>query len=76
MVSISDVCEQISVIFPDIIINPDDELDAVGIDSMTMVRLILQLESAFDIVLSDSLLGPETFRTPRSITKALNMCAD
>ncbi|CAI0877894.1 acyl carrier protein [Serratia fonticola] len=76
MINVNEVCEQISAFVPGVAVNPYDELDQVGIDSMTLVRLILQLESTFDIIIADTLLGPETFKTPHSITDALNMCLD
>ncbi|WP_434526993.1 phosphopantetheine-binding protein [Photorhabdus asymbiotica] len=73
MITVEEVCAQISMIVPDVTVNPDDKLDESGIDSMTLVRLVLQLENEFDIMIPDALLGPETFKTPRSITNALNM---
>ncbi|MGJ3288857.1 phosphopantetheine-binding protein [Klebsiella michiganensis] len=76
MIEVNEVCEQIADFVPGIVVNPYDELDQIGIDSMTLVRLILQLESKFDVVIADALLGPETFKTASSITSALNMCLD
>ncbi|MDE1487087.1 hypothetical protein KKI90_11535 [Xenorhabdus bovienii] len=72
MITVEEVCAQISAIAHGVTVNPDDKLDESGIDSMTLVRLILQLEGEFDVILPDALLGPETFETPRSITNALN----
>ncbi|CAQ82718.1 MULTISPECIES: phosphopantetheine-binding protein [Photorhabdus] len=61
MITVEEVCAQISMIVPDVTVNPDDKLDESGIDSMTLVRLVLQLENEFDIMIPDALLGPETF---------------
>ncbi|MBD2810835.1 hypothetical protein ID853_08070 [Xenorhabdus sp. Vera] len=72
MITVEEVCAQISEIAHGVTINPDGKLDESGIDSMTLVRLILQLEGEFDVIFPDELLGPETFETPRSITNALN----
>lgn len=76
MINVNEVCEQISMFVPDITVQPDDKLDESGIDSMTLVRLVLQLESFFDVMISDALLDTETFRTPRNITNALNISKD
>ncbi|OKB64686.1 hypothetical protein BHU62_21345 [Serratia marcescens] len=76
MIDVKEVCEQISILVPDITVQPDDKLDESGIDSMTLVRLVLQLESFFDVVIPDALLGAETFKTPRNITEALNSSKD
>ncbi|MCT8354381.1 MULTISPECIES: phosphopantetheine-binding protein [Photorhabdus] len=73
MITVEEVCAQISAIAHGVTVNPDGRLDESGIDSMTLVRLILQLEDEFDVILPDTLLGPETFETPRSITNALNL---
>jgi acyl carrier protein len=45
----------------------DDELIAVGLDSMRTIDLLLEIESEFGVQLADEMLTPETFRTPSAL---------
>lgn len=44
-------------------LRPDDELRTLGVDSLGMMELVLDLESAHGVVFSDDVLVPETFVT-------------
>jgi acyl carrier protein len=49
----------------------DSNLQALGLDSMTAIELLLDLEQTFGIVLPDELLTAETFQTPGSLEVAV-----
>lgn len=49
----------------------DSSLQALGLDSMTAIELLLDLERTFGIVLPDALLTAETFRTPATLEVAV-----
>ena len=49
----------------------DRELRDLGVDSMTVVTLIFELESAFGINFDDAMLSNEVFQTPASIERAV-----
>ncbi len=46
---------------------PDENLSAVGLDSMGSVELLLQLESTYAVEVPDELLLPSTFATPAGL---------
>lgn len=50
----------------------DKELDALGLDSMRAINLLLDLEDSFDISFSGELLTEETFRTAVTLSKAIS----
>ncbi|WP_250405127.1 acyl carrier protein [Streptomyces cellostaticus] len=52
---------------PDVLIDPDQELRNLGLDSMKTVELLLGLESAYGAILFDDELDPRVFSTPRSL---------
>jgi acyl carrier protein len=49
----------------------DSSLEALGLDSMTAIELLLDLEGTFGIVLPDALLTAETFHTPATLEGAV-----
>lgn len=49
----------------------DRELRDLGVDSMTIVTLIFELESAFGINIADEMLTHEVFQTPATIEAAV-----
>lgn len=49
----------------------DASLQALGLDSMTAIDLLLDLEQTFGVVLPDSMLTAETFRTPATLEAAV-----
>ena len=49
----------------------NSSLQALGLDSMTAIELLLDLERAFGIILPDVLLTAETFRTPETLEVAV-----
>jgi acyl carrier protein len=54
---------------------PDDDLRALGLTSMAMVKLMLAAEAAFDISIPDADLQPENFRSVRAIEALVNRLA-
>lgn len=58
-------------------LGPDQQLDMksnlpqLGLDSMSAINLLLDLEQTFNVVIPDELLVAETFRTPTSLTEML-----
>ena len=46
-------------------------LEALGLDSMTAIELLLDLEQTFGVLLPDALLTAETFRTPATLEVAV-----
>jgi len=49
----------------------ETELPALGLDSMSALTLLLELEELFDIRFPDSLLNAATFRSVRSLEHAI-----
>lgn len=49
----------------------DEELEVLGLDSMSAIDLLLALEEAFEIVFPDEMLTPEVFQTGRSLENAV-----
>ena len=49
----------------------DSSLEALGLDSMTAIELLLDLEQTFGVILPDALLTAETFRTPATLELAV-----
>ena len=49
----------------------DSSLEALGLDSMTAIELLLDLEQTFGVLLPDALLTAETFRTPATLEVAV-----
>lgn len=53
-------------------LNADDELGALGLDSMGVVRLLVDLEDAYGVELPDELLNETTFATVGSLWHTLS----
>jgi acyl carrier protein len=51
----------------------ETELSALGLDSMSALTLLLELEGKFDISFPDSLLNATTFRSARSLENVIQM---
>lgn len=49
------------------VVSPDCDLVAFGLDSLTTVELLINLENAFNIELPDGSLSPEIFATPSNL---------
>ena len=49
----------------------ESSLEALGLDSMTAIELLLDLEQTFGVILPDALLTAETFRTPATLELAV-----
>ena len=52
-------------------IDPDLALASLGVDSLDIIELIVQLESKFDVEIPVDQVTPETFSTPASIWRLL-----
>ncbi|MEN3610644.1 acyl carrier protein [Plantactinospora sp. ZYX-F-223] len=52
-------------------LDPDHGLAELGVDSLEVVELIVNLEAEFDIELPPELLQPEVFATPGTIWHAV-----
>lgn len=50
----------------------DSEMQTMGLDSMSAVSLIFELEAAFDITFTDEFLTYEVFRAPATIESAVH----
>lgn len=53
-------------------LSPDDELKALGLDSMKSVDLVFDLEDVLGVMLPDEAMTATTFRTPANLWAALN----
>jgi acyl carrier protein len=53
-------------------INPEMSLESLGVDSIGMIELILQIETEFDLEIPAEQITPETFATPASIWRLLS----
>ena len=51
--------------------DPNAELRELGLDSMTAISLLLDLEKAFEITFPDEMLEAETFRTAETLAAAV-----
>ncbi len=57
---------------PDQPLEMDSDLPKLGLDSMSAINLLLDLEQSFDVVFPDELLVAETFRTPAALATAID----
>jgi len=48
-----------------------DELRKIGVDSMSVLNIIFDLENTFEVNIPDSMLTEEVFRTPETIETAI-----
>jgi acyl carrier protein len=60
----------------DVPLVPDDELAAFGLDSLTTVTLLVNLESEFDVSFPDETLTAATFATAANLWTVLQSLAD
>ena len=51
----------------------ETELPALGLDSMSALTLLLELEEIFDISFPDALLNAATFRSTESLANVIQM---
>lgn len=52
-------------------LQPDSSLRNLGVDSFSMVELVLFIERRFGLVIPDHLMIPETFESLRSLAKTV-----
>ncbi|MBB5960592.1 acyl carrier protein [Saccharothrix tamanrassetensis] len=50
---------------------PDLDLEDAGIDSVTVIGLMVELETRFSFTFPDELLTNDTFATPENLWKAI-----
>ncbi|MCA9940881.1 MAG: hypothetical protein KC418_19720 [Anaerolineales bacterium] len=50
----------------------EEKLNRMGLDSLSAINLLLDLEDGFDIVFPDALLNGETFRTALTLGDAID----
>ena len=48
-------------------LEPDSRLADLGVDSISLLQLIVQLEQAFDLSIPDEAFSPETFESVESL---------
>ncbi|MEF2246378.1 phosphopantetheine-binding protein [Paenibacillus sp. IITD108] len=51
--------------------NDDQDLRLIGLDSLKMIRLIVEIEEIYDITIPDELLTSETFSTKKKILNVI-----
>lgn len=49
----------------------DTELKDLGLDSFSIVEIVLFIERRFEVLIPDHLMVPETFKTTRSIAQTV-----
>ncbi|MCC2321242.1 phosphopantetheine-binding protein [Cellulomonas xiejunii] len=54
----------IGLVGPDGVLQHDTDLAALGIDSLTVVRLMVTIEDTFEVTIPDDLIGFEIFSSP------------
>ena len=52
-------------------IDPDLSLGLLGVDSLDIIELVVQIEGKFDVEIPPDRVTPETFSTPASIWRLL-----
>jgi len=52
-------------------IDPDLSLASLGVDSLDIIELVVQIEDTFDVEIPPDRVTPETFSTPASIWRLL-----
>lgn len=52
-------------------INPDMSLASLGVDSLGIIELVVEIEDEFDLEIPPDQITPETFATPTSIWQLL-----
>jgi acyl carrier protein len=52
-------------------IDPDLPIASLGVDSLDIIELVVQLESKFDVEIPIDQVTPETFATPGTIWRLL-----
>ena len=52
-------------------IDPDLSLASLGVDSLDIIELVVQIEGKFDVEIPPYRVTPETFSTPASIWRLL-----
>lgn len=54
-----------------VVVMGDTDLTAIGVDSLVLVMLIMELEDSFGVTFPSDTLESDTFRTPLAITNAV-----
>jgi len=69
----AEVCRVIESVASTGPLEPHDVLVEHGVDSMTLVNVILTVETAFHTSIPDAMLTLDAFKTPRSITETIRI---
>lgn len=65
------IASQVKAAEPDADAVLEHPFDELGVDSLAMVNLIVELENALGITMPDEILTPEAFASPGTLWKAL-----
>lgn len=57
-------------------IPPDDPLTDLGLDSLTTIELVLDLEEEYRVMFPDDLLGPDLFRAAINLQEAVERLSE
>lgn len=63
--------EHLSGLAPETPLRADDDLRGLGLDSMAMVQVLLDVEQAYQVMLPDDALSSSTFSTPQTLWNAV-----
>jgi acyl carrier protein len=56
---------------PDIVIEPEAPLSALGIDSFALLSMIVEIEGTFEVDIPDAVLASGNFGTPSAVWQAI-----
>ncbi len=60
-----------NIIDAEVNINDEDALKEIGVDSFSIIEIVLFIERKFGVLIPDELLVPETFYSIRSIAEVV-----
>lgn len=64
--------QEFEILPPDVVLSSDTDLFSSGLDSMSMMQLIIQIEESHGISISPADITRSGFATPRSIAAFLS----
>lgn len=74
--NVIDILKKVLELDENISIHADDKLKKYGLDSVSLVRVVLELETLYEIEIGDEDLKPEHFKTVASICLLLQIYLD
>lgn len=69
------VTRHLPLLASDATLQADDDLRALGLTSLEMVAVLVDIETTHDVTIPDHLVGPAAFRTPASLWDAVRQVA-